>query len=154
MGLDQSGVLAVGLLVPKEGRHTLLHNTLLVIPPWSSKPPFFVGSPRSLHQGTPLPTHGQQGIHSLGGCKPDERLPGPRWKPWAWDCRAQTGSVQCSVSSGRSKTNGLGPRSDCHGGPTVLSCDAMWGNCDNCSYTHTQDICIRVLTAPVRLGHS
>ena len=34
-------------LVPKEGRHTLLHSTLLVIPPWSRKPPLFVGSPRS-----------------------------------------------------------------------------------------------------------
>ena len=33
MGLDQSGVLTVGTLVPKEGGHTLLHNTLLVIPP-------------------------------------------------------------------------------------------------------------------------
>ena len=33
MGLDQSGVLTVGSLVPKEGRHTLPHNTLLVIPP-------------------------------------------------------------------------------------------------------------------------
>ena len=32
MGLDQSGVITVGSLVPKEGRHTLLHNTLLVIP--------------------------------------------------------------------------------------------------------------------------
>ena len=49
MGLDQSGVLTVGSLVPKEGRHTFSHNTLLVIPPWCSKPPFFVGSPRSLH---------------------------------------------------------------------------------------------------------
>ena len=39
MGLDQSGVLTVGSLVPKEGRHTLPHNTLLVIPPWCSKPP-------------------------------------------------------------------------------------------------------------------
>ena len=38
----QSGVLTVGMLVPKEGGHTLLHNTLLVIPPWSSKPPLFV----------------------------------------------------------------------------------------------------------------
>ena len=37
MGLDQSGVLTVGSLVPKEGRHTLPHNTLLVIPPWCSK---------------------------------------------------------------------------------------------------------------------
>ena len=46
MDLDQSGVLTVGSLVPKEGRHILPHNTLLVIPPWSSKPPFFVGSPR------------------------------------------------------------------------------------------------------------
>ena len=36
MGLDQSGVLTVRLLVPKEGRHTLPHNTLLVIPPWCS----------------------------------------------------------------------------------------------------------------------
>ena len=49
MGLDQSGVLTVGSLVPQEGRHTLSHNTLLVIPPWCRKPPFFVGSPRSLH---------------------------------------------------------------------------------------------------------
>ena len=31
MDLDQSGVLTVGSLVPKEGRHTLPHNTLLVI---------------------------------------------------------------------------------------------------------------------------
>ena len=81
MGLDQSGVLTVGSLVPKEGRHTLLHNTLLVIPPWGSKPPFFVGSPRSLHLGSPHATHGQQGTHSLGGCTPDKRPPGPRWKP-------------------------------------------------------------------------
>ena len=40
MGLDHSGVLNVGTLVPKEGEHTLLHNTLLVIPPWSRNPPF------------------------------------------------------------------------------------------------------------------
>ena len=33
MGLDKSGVIAVGLLVPKEGRRTLLHNTLFVISP-------------------------------------------------------------------------------------------------------------------------
>ena len=33
MGLDQSGVLTLGTLVPEEGRHTLLQNTLLVIPP-------------------------------------------------------------------------------------------------------------------------
>ena len=33
MGLDQSGVQTVSTLVPKEGRHTLLQNTLLVIPP-------------------------------------------------------------------------------------------------------------------------
>ena len=81
MGLDESGVLTVGALVPKEGRHTLLHNTLLVIPPWSSKPPFFVGSPRSLHEGRSRATHGQQGIHSLGGCKPDKPPPGSRSKP-------------------------------------------------------------------------
>ena len=80
MGLDQSGVLTVGSLVPKEGIHTLRHNTLLVSPPWCSKPPFFVGSPRSLHQGSPHATHGQQGIHSPGGCNPDKRPPGPRWK--------------------------------------------------------------------------
>ena len=47
MGLDQSGVLNVGMFVPKEGGHTLLHSTLLVISPWSSKPLLFVGSPRS-----------------------------------------------------------------------------------------------------------
>ena len=81
MGLDQSGVLTVGSLVPKEGRHTLPHNTLLVIPPWCSKPPFFDGSPGSLHQGSAHATHGQQGIHSLGGCNPDKRPPGPLWKP-------------------------------------------------------------------------
>ena len=46
MGLDQSGVLTVGSLVPKEGRHTLPHNTLLVIPPWCRKPPFSLA-----HQG-------------------------------------------------------------------------------------------------------
>ena len=33
MALDQLGVLTVGTLVPKEGGHTLLHSTLLVIPP-------------------------------------------------------------------------------------------------------------------------
>ena len=79
MGLDQSVVLTVGTLVPKGGRHTLLQNTLLVIPPWSSKPLFFVGSPRSLHQGSSHATHGQQGTHSLGGFKPDKRPPGSRW---------------------------------------------------------------------------
>ena len=79
MGLDQSGVLTVGTLVPMEGVHTLLHNTLLVIPPWSRNPPFFVGFPRSLHQGSPHATHGQQGTHSLGGCKPDERPSGSGW---------------------------------------------------------------------------
>ena len=47
MGLDQSGVLSVGTLVPKEGGYILLHSTLLVIPPWSRKPALFVGSPRS-----------------------------------------------------------------------------------------------------------
>ena len=66
MGLDQSGVLTVGSLVPKEGGHTLPDNTLLVIPPWCSKPPFFVGSQRLIHQGSPHATNGQQGIHSLG----------------------------------------------------------------------------------------
>ena len=42
MGLDQSGVLTVGSLVPKEGRHILPHNTLLVIPPWCGKPPYLL----------------------------------------------------------------------------------------------------------------
>ena len=79
MGLDQSGVLTVGTLVPKEGGHTLLHNTLLVIPPWSPKPLLFVGSPRSLHQGSSGATHGQQRIHSLGACKPDKRPSGSHW---------------------------------------------------------------------------
>ena len=69
MCLDQSGVLTVGTLVPKEGGHTLLHNTLVVIPPWSRKPPLFVGPPRSLHQGSSHATHGQQGRLLLGGCK-------------------------------------------------------------------------------------
>ena len=79
MGLDQSGVLTVGTLVAKEGGHTLLHNTLLVILPWSRKLPFLVGSPRSLHQGSSQATHGQQGTQSLGGCKPDKRPSGSRW---------------------------------------------------------------------------
>ena len=47
MGLDRLVVLTVGTLVPKEGEHTLLHSTLLVISPWGSKPPLFVGSPKS-----------------------------------------------------------------------------------------------------------
>ena len=47
MDLDQLGVLAVGTRVPKGGRHTLLHSTLLVITPWTRKPPLFVGSPTS-----------------------------------------------------------------------------------------------------------
>ena len=47
MGVDQLGVLIVGTLVPKEGGHTLLHSTLLVIPPRTRKPPFFIGAPRS-----------------------------------------------------------------------------------------------------------
>ena len=79
MGLDQSGVLTVGTLVPKEGRHTLLHNTLPVIPPWSSTPPLFAGSPMSLSQGSSHVTHGQQGTHSLGGCKPEKWPSGSRW---------------------------------------------------------------------------
>ena len=31
--LDQLGVLTVGTLVPKQGGHTLLHSTLLLLPP-------------------------------------------------------------------------------------------------------------------------
>ena len=79
MGLDQSGVLTVGMLVPKGGGHNLLHNTLLIIPPWSRKPPLFVCSPRSLHQDSSHATYGQQGTHSLGGCEPDKRPSGSRW---------------------------------------------------------------------------
>ena len=79
MGLDQSGVLTVGTLVPKEGGYTLLHNTLLVIHPWSRKPALFVGSPRSLPQGSFHATHGQQSTHSLSGRKPDKR---PSDSPW------------------------------------------------------------------------
>ena len=79
MGLDQSGVLTPGSLVPKQGGHTLLHSTLLVIPPWSRKPALLVGSKRSYHQGSAHATHGQQGTHSLGGCKHDKRPLGSRW---------------------------------------------------------------------------
>ena len=79
MGLDQSGVLTVGTLVFKEGGHTPLHNTLLVIPPWSRKPPLFVDCPRSLHQGSSHATHGQQVTHLLDGFKPDKRPSGSRW---------------------------------------------------------------------------
>ena len=35
------------------------------------------------------------------------------------------------------RNDGLRPWSGCHGGLTVLSCDAMQGNHDNCSYTPT-----------------
>ena len=49
MGLDQLGVLTVGTLVLKYCGHTLLHSTLLVIPPWTRKALLFVGSPRSDH---------------------------------------------------------------------------------------------------------
>ena len=63
MGLAQSGILTMGTLVLKEGGHTLLHNTLLVIPLWSRKPLLFLGSPRSLHQGSSHATHAQQGTH-------------------------------------------------------------------------------------------
>ena len=44
MGLDQSEVLTVGSLVPKEGRHTLPHNTSLVIFLRHRGPP-----PKALH---------------------------------------------------------------------------------------------------------
>ena len=57
MDLDQSGVPTDGSLVPKEGGHTLPHNTLLVYPPWCSKPPFFVGSRRSFPGQRPLVFH-------------------------------------------------------------------------------------------------
>ena len=55
MGLDMSGVLTVGTLVPKEGANTLLHYTLLVIPLWSRKPPFFVGIRGHINRA--VPTH-------------------------------------------------------------------------------------------------
>ena len=42
-------VVTVGTLVPKEGGHTLLQSTLLVIPPWTRRPLLFVGTPRSWH---------------------------------------------------------------------------------------------------------
>ena len=79
MGLDQSGVLTAGILVPKEGGHTLLHNTSLVIPPWREKPPLPVGSPRSYHQDSSHAPHGQHSTHLLGGRKPDKRPSGSRW---------------------------------------------------------------------------
>ena len=37
----------------------------------------------------------------------------------------------------REKTDDLRPGSGCHGGLTVLPCDAMLGNRDNCSYSTT-----------------
>ena len=54
MGLDQLGVLTVGKLVPKQGVHTLLHSTLLVIPPWSREPSLLVGTPRSNIRAYPM----------------------------------------------------------------------------------------------------
>ena len=44
-------------------------------------------------------------------------------------------ALKAAVSS---KTNGLRPGCGCHGGLTVLSCDAMLGKSDNCSHTHRQ----------------
>ena len=81
MSPDQSRLLTVGTLLPKEGGHTLLHNNLLVIPSWSSKPPLFVGSPKSLHQGISHATHGPQGTHSPGGCKLDKQPSSLRCQP-------------------------------------------------------------------------
>ena len=66
MGLDQSGVPTVGTLVPKEGGHTLLHNTLLVIPPWSRKPPFFVWLPKVITSGE-FPCNTWSTRHTLPG---------------------------------------------------------------------------------------
>ena len=43
MGLNQLGFITVGTLVSEEAGHTSLHNTLLVILPWSGKPPLFFG---------------------------------------------------------------------------------------------------------------
>ena len=54
MGLDQSEVLTVGSLVPKEGRHILPHNTLLVVPPWCSKPPFILRSQGHYVRAVPM----------------------------------------------------------------------------------------------------
>ena len=51
MGLEQLGVLTVGTLVAKGGGHTLLHSTLLVVPPWTRKTPLFVGSPKVITLG-------------------------------------------------------------------------------------------------------
>ena len=66
MGLDQLGVLTVGTRFPKEGEHTLLHSTLLVIPPWSSKPPIFVGSRKVITSGQ-IPCNTWSTRHTLAG---------------------------------------------------------------------------------------
>ena len=45
MDVDELGLLTVGTLVPEAGGNTLSRITLLVITPWSRKPPLIVGSP-------------------------------------------------------------------------------------------------------------
>ena len=66
MGMDPSGVLTVGTLVPKEGGHPLLHNTLLVIPPWTRKPPLYVGPPEVIRSGQ-FPCNTRSTGHTLAG---------------------------------------------------------------------------------------
>ena len=46
MGLDQLGVVTVGMHIPKEGGHIMFLITLLANPPWSRKPLFLVCSPK------------------------------------------------------------------------------------------------------------
>ena len=49
--MDQLGVLTVGTLVPKEGRHTLPFITLLAFVPWSRNPPLLDASPKVVALG-------------------------------------------------------------------------------------------------------
>ena len=59
---------------------------------------------------------------------------------------ARVGAVLRSI--GLNKTDGLRPGRVCHGGLRILSCDAMRGNCDNCSHTPTQTYLHKVAQRP------
>ena len=79
MGLDRLGVLTVGTLAPKEGMHTLSSTPCLPFPAG-------LGSHRSSSapqghniRAYPHASLGQQGTHSLGGCKPYKWPSGSRW---------------------------------------------------------------------------
>ena len=64
MGLDQLGVLTVGMFVPKGGGHTLPCITLLPFPLLCRKPPLRAGSPKVIALGH-VPCNTWSKRHSL-----------------------------------------------------------------------------------------